>query len=76
MWVCCPKHNGRRRHGRRRFSGDFGAWVLLIHLVSTPGSRHILRPLPTEVVGVAITDLQNIITSFTFVPPNYHENYE
>ncbi|BAT80679.1 hypothetical protein VIGAN_03027600, partial [Vigna angularis var. angularis] len=57
MWLCSPKHHGCRRQCRRSLTGHIRTRVLRIHLVSSPRCRHVLRPLPTVVISVAVTHL-------------------
>ena len=61
VWVCSPKHNRSRGHGGGRLGRHLRAGVLLVHLVGAAGGRHVLRPLPAQVVGVAIAHLTNTI---------------
>ena len=57
MRVGLAEADGGGGHGGGGLAGDVGSRAAAVHLVRLPRRRHVLRPLPAVVVGVAVSHL-------------------
>nr|GMC88280.1 hypothetical protein Iba_chr04eCG8590 [Ipomoea batatas] len=70
MRISFAEHDRGGGHGSSCLSGEIRPGIILVDLESSPGRRHVLRPLPAVVISVAIADLQK---SHHFIPFIYRQ---
>lgn len=64
MRIPRPENDGGGGHGGSCLSGEIRPRIALINLIRPTRRRHVLRPLPTVVVGVSIPNLNTKFISF------------
>lgn len=57
LGIVWSENYGSCSHRSSSLGCHFGAWVLAVDLVCGPRRRHVLRPLPADMVGISIADL-------------------